>query len=134
MTAQADLADDLQHFLSSEPIRARLAGPWERAIEWVRRRPAAAALGVAAVVALLSLAAVFAQHLHHRAIQAEQKLNQRERIDRSWRDGRESARKGDWHNARLQFDIALANIGLDPWLTSLRTEIESSRRRRPIAS
>jgi WD40 repeat protein len=47
----ADLADDVRRFLAGEPIRARPAGPAERALKWARRRPAAAALVLALVVA-----------------------------------------------------------------------------------
>ncbi|WP_439625099.1 protein kinase domain-containing protein [Gemmata sp.] len=57
-TAQA-LADDLNHFLIGEPISARPAGPLERVVKWVRRRPAAArvlGLGLIAVMVILGLA------------------------------------------------------------------------------
>jgi serine/threonine-protein kinase len=52
------LAEDLRRFLAGEPVLARPAGLWERAVKWARRRPAAAALlGVsgAAVLSLLAL-------------------------------------------------------------------------------
>jgi serine/threonine protein kinase len=39
-----DLADDLRHFLNSEPIRARRVGELERLWLWSRRRPTVAAL------------------------------------------------------------------------------------------
>jgi tetratricopeptide (TPR) repeat protein len=39
-----ELADDLERFLSGRPIQARPTSWWERAMKWVRRRPAAAAL------------------------------------------------------------------------------------------
>jgi serine/threonine-protein kinase len=60
ITAQ-HLADDLRRFLEGKPILARPVPPWERALKWARRRPAAAALlavgGLAAVVVpALSLA------------------------------------------------------------------------------
>ncbi|MEQ8763383.1 MAG: serine/threonine-protein kinase, partial [Planctomycetota bacterium] len=55
-----DLADDLQRFLESRPIRARRATPIERLVFWSRRNPAAALLlsvllsvAVAAVVAAI---------------------------------------------------------------------------------
>jgi serine/threonine-protein kinase len=49
----AALADDLGRFLRREPIAARPAGRFERAVKWARRRPAEAAF-----VALLGLSVV----------------------------------------------------------------------------
>jgi formylglycine-generating enzyme required for sulfatase activity len=49
-SAQA-LADDLRRFLAGEPIRARPAGVVERLARWARRRPTAAALLGAGVLA-----------------------------------------------------------------------------------
>src|SRR5262249_29306182 len=39
-----DLANALGRWLAGEPIRARRAAGWERAVKWARRRPAVAAL------------------------------------------------------------------------------------------
>jgi thiol-disulfide isomerase/thioredoxin len=46
-------ADDLERYLADEPIHARPVGQLERAVKWVKRRPAAAAL--LAVTALAAL-------------------------------------------------------------------------------
>src|SRR5262249_59513357 len=52
------LAEDLERFLSGEPIRARPVPAWERAWKWARRRPAAAALAAGAVLLLGALVAL----------------------------------------------------------------------------
>ena len=53
-TAQL-LAEDLQRFLTGEPIVARPARALERTVKWVRRHPTPAALIVSSAVALLAL-------------------------------------------------------------------------------
>jgi WD40 repeat protein len=47
------LAEDLAHFLKREPIQARPVGWAERAVKWVRRRPALAATYLLGVVLLV---------------------------------------------------------------------------------
>jgi WD40 repeat protein len=55
------VAEDLEHWLRGEPIRARPATPLERFGKWVRRRPALAALaGVVCLAALLGVAGLVA--------------------------------------------------------------------------
>jgi tetratricopeptide (TPR) repeat protein len=49
----AALADDLDRFLTGQPILARPAGAMERLLKWSRRRPALAALVVVSAAALL---------------------------------------------------------------------------------
>jgi WD40 repeat protein/tRNA A-37 threonylcarbamoyl transferase component Bud32 len=52
------LAEDLESFLTGDPIQARPIGAWERGMRWVKRRPALATLmGVSglAVLALVGL-------------------------------------------------------------------------------
>ncbi|MBI1913628.1 MAG: serine/threonine protein kinase [Planctomycetes bacterium] len=53
-----ELAADLRRWLNDEPIRARPVPGWERAVRWVRRRPAAAALMVVSVLALAVVVAL----------------------------------------------------------------------------
>jgi serine/threonine protein kinase/tetratricopeptide (TPR) repeat protein len=50
-----ELAEDLRRFLAGEPIRARPVGAWEKAVKWVKRRPARAALLAASAIVVLTL-------------------------------------------------------------------------------
>jgi WD40 repeat protein len=56
----AALADDLERYLRGEPILARRAGAWERAVKWARRRPAGMS-GIAALT-LVGLGVALAYH------------------------------------------------------------------------
>jgi WD40 repeat protein/tRNA A-37 threonylcarbamoyl transferase component Bud32 len=67
------LAEDLERWLAGEPIKARPSSVLERGMKWVKRRPAAAAFIVTAVLffgAMLATALVFLQQ--HEALRAEQ--------------------------------------------------------------
>jgi len=54
-SSAAALAEDLHCFLSGQPVRARTIGAARRAWTWARRRPAAAGLIAACVLAVLGL-------------------------------------------------------------------------------
>ena len=70
------LAQDLRRFLAVEPIRARPASAWERALKWSRRRPALVALGGTTALAAVTLAIVIGLatvRLKHERDRAENK-------------------------------------------------------------
>jgi serine/threonine-protein kinase len=69
-SAQA-LAEDLRRFERGEPIKARPVGPVERAVRWVRRRPAlAGALGFGVLLASALLVTVLWWHGQRKALEA----------------------------------------------------------------
>jgi formylglycine-generating enzyme required for sulfatase activity len=76
-----DLADDLRRFQAGEPIRARPVGAVERTWKWAKRRPALAALVAVTLLALVSLAVLFAV-----ALDREQKARQEADKARKARD------------------------------------------------
>jgi eukaryotic-like serine/threonine-protein kinase len=54
-SSASELADDLGHYLSGEPIEARRTGLWERGVKWARRRPVAATFMFLATAAAMGL-------------------------------------------------------------------------------
>ncbi len=53
-SAQA-LVDDLQRFLTGQPIQARTTSTWERLVKWVKRRPSLAALAAVSGLAVVTV-------------------------------------------------------------------------------
>jgi hypothetical protein len=85
----AQLAEDLDRFLSHQPIRARPTPAWEWAWKWARRQPGMAGLVASLIVLfLLSFALVTSQWLR---AEAEQASSVAER-DRAVRNARAEAR------------------------------------------
>ena len=58
----AALADDLQHYLNGEPIKARPTSSWERGIKWTRRHPVPATVMIASVVVGISLVVAYIRY------------------------------------------------------------------------
>jgi serine/threonine protein kinase/tetratricopeptide (TPR) repeat protein len=66
-TARA-LAEDLDRYLSNQPIRARRTPPWELGLKWARRRPTFSTLGaVGFLVAAIVVFTVWRSHAAHTA-------------------------------------------------------------------
>ncbi len=87
------LAEDLERWLTGEPIRARPITTWERALKWARRKPAAATLlvvsGLAVIVVIAALAISYgiatdalAESRHANAALLEEKGRTQEALNR----------------------------------------------------
>jgi WD40 repeat protein/tRNA A-37 threonylcarbamoyl transferase component Bud32 len=74
------LADDLERWLGGGPVQARPSSSWERALKWVRRRPAAAALIAVSGAALLSIGVLVGVLWHQAEQQAALERQQKERL------------------------------------------------------
>lgn len=75
----AALADDLTHFLQNEPIQARPASMFDRAVKWTRRRPATAAIlfmATGAAVLAFTLMAMMWRQAVESASQQDELLTQ----------------------------------------------------------
>jgi WD40 repeat protein len=92
------VADDLEHWLNGEPIRARRAGSWERALLWTRRRPAAAAVAGSILCLCLCLFG-FALWGWQNAMRAEQAADGRATAEEKARQNADS-RAGAEQKAR----------------------------------
>jgi tetratricopeptide (TPR) repeat protein len=130
------LADDLGRFLAGEPIQARPAGAWERAVKWARRRPAAAALvGVSAfaLTALLALSLGFIGYLNREVKEARADEQRQRRKAEAYRvsalraatqgllsQGEKALRGRQWESAREPLAAAVARAGAEPELANLK--------------
>jgi WD40 repeat protein/tRNA A-37 threonylcarbamoyl transferase component Bud32 len=110
------LADDLERWLAGEPIHARRSSAWEKAVKWIKRRPAAAGLIAVSLIASVGLVVALAvSHLrvteeHHRtqdalaALQIEQEKTKQslEREQQALRDRTEALRDVEAKRERLE--------------------------------
>lgn len=144
-----ELADDLRRFIDGHPIQARPTPAWERAWKWAKRRPAIVALLGVCIMAAVGAALFMAWHTVSlrreldRARQEERLARKREQDaieERRLTLVREEAQKlfdsarvsmaaSDWANARLDLEKALATIGDDSGLDSLKSPAEELLKR-----
>ncbi len=115
-----ELADDLTRYLNGEPIKARPVGALERAVKWVKRRPAAAVLLGVTGLAVAALAAVW---LSFTIRLQEESQNARDQADHAREQARlaqqqtEEARK---QNERAAHLLALTSAAVDDIAVNVR--------------
>ena len=122
----AALAEDLRLFLAGSPIRARPAGPWERTVKWVRRKPTAAALAAVSVLAGLGAAVggtVWAVQVRAERDRAEAALAEAEssRAEAAARRAEaEAARaEADAQRRRAETGLKIAKAAVDKYFTGV---------------
>ncbi len=116
----AALADDLHRFLRDEPITARPVGASERALKWMRRRPAqASAVAGAALLAAVVLSALLWLSMQRASTEraASDDLNDMAR--------REQA--GDWVGAATALERVRTRLG-DGGSAALRARVADGQR------
>jgi tetratricopeptide (TPR) repeat protein len=104
-SSAAELAEDIGRWQRGEPIQARAVSAWERGVKWARRRPAAAALVVTVVLALVGTLTglVFATlYLEREARQLRRQGERRAQVSDLWSTGKEAQAAGELALARRQ--------------------------------
>jgi len=119
------LADDLGRFLAGSPILARRVGPRERLWKWARRQPAAAALLVAALAALLVLSIALARQGKAARARADWLVGRRTDYALALSHARDKAAQGRWADGQRVLREFLISIKGDPSLSDLREGAET---------
>ena len=123
-----ELAADVRRFLAGEPILARPVSWAERAVKWMRRRPALAALLGASVLALVGL--VVAGVVFTARLQAERDrvdlaraaaVEERDKADTERRRAEREKKEAQLQAARADRILKLAVADLDLFATNLRS-------------
>ncbi len=122
-TSAWDLAEDLRRFQAREPVLARPVSALERLGKWARRKPAAAAAALLAVLAVAALLGSGVLFTLYRAEQAEQHLRLAdERQDLQGRcsqlllAAQRHEAAGHWDEARTELKAAAAMLDAQPEL------------------
>jgi tetratricopeptide (TPR) repeat protein/tRNA A-37 threonylcarbamoyl transferase component Bud32 len=125
------LADDLRRFLHSEPIRARRVRLWERAVKWMRRRPAAAALLCLLLVVAVAVPVVgllFSAQWVKTQREVQKRLDERRaEVQELIAQGQTAADGNDWTRADEKLKTATEKIDAVPALEDLRHRVDEER-------
>jgi WD40 repeat protein len=120
-----ELAEDLERFLSQQPIRARPAGRLTRLGMWGRRNPALAAvagLSSASVIAVIVISLLFGfeQRRHANELKTALRESRREVALSTWDRGHQLCEQGELGHGLLLIARALKTLPQDPAFDSLR--------------
>jgi tetratricopeptide (TPR) repeat protein len=111
-----ELAEDLHRFVAGEPVRARPAAAWERALKWARRRPAVAA--VYAVTATAAFGLMGTVLVYNRSLQ-----RQRDAADLARQEAQQHLELALDAARRFQTNVAGSTLVNVPGQEQLRVEL-----------
>jgi hypothetical protein len=115
-----ELAGDLQRYLNGEPIRARPVGRGERALKWMKRRPAATALLGVTALALAALAAVWVSLTIRLEEQRQQAITERDLKEEQARIAQQQSAEARKQSARAAHLLALTAAAVDDIAINVR--------------
>ena len=119
-----ELADDLQHFVNDEPIKARRISTPERLVRWARRNPwlaSATSVATAALVAVAALSLWFAgeqNRLNSQLVDANQEANA---LNDQLREANDSQQQLNQELVETNAELANSNQQRGDMIQSLRT-------------
>jgi serine/threonine protein kinase len=116
-----ELAADLQRYLNGEPVRARPVGRWERALKWMKRRPAATALLGVTALALAALVAVWVSFTIRLEEQRQQAITQRDLKEEQARIAQRQSAEARKQSERAAHLLALTAAAVDDIAVNVRT-------------
>jgi serine/threonine protein kinase len=115
-----ELADDLQRYLNGEPVRARPVGRWERALKWMKRRPAATALLGVTALALAALVAVWVSFTIRLEEQRHQAITQRDLKEEQAKIAQRQSAEARKQSERAAHLLALTAAAVDDIAINVR--------------
>jgi tetratricopeptide (TPR) repeat protein len=121
-----ELADDLERYLSSTPIRARRTPVQERAVKWAKRRPLAATLLGLGLMAAVALAGGWMRYdsLRRQWREAERVAKMRFDTDQLFVQAQGHLTQRRWDDARVVLTRLLTRLGDEPELANRRIQTE----------
>jgi WD40 repeat protein/tRNA A-37 threonylcarbamoyl transferase component Bud32 len=105
-----ELAAELRRFQAGEPIEAKAVSPWERLVKWARRKPAAAALAIVSVAAVLAAGAAATGFVFSARLQEERDEANRQRQKAETAEADAEAEKVKAQRAKTEAENAWALV------------------------
>jgi len=120
-TTSRQLADELTRYLKGEPIQARPAGPLERALKWMKRRPAATALLGVTGLAIATLVVGWASFTIRLEEQRGKAIQERDRAEQQARIAQQQSEEARKQSERAGHLLTLTAAAVDEIAVNVRS-------------